>query len=360
MTVNDSWEEEIDISFDDLVESSEDATDLVVLEAVAQEIVTPSTFSYDEAQEITERIRSTSDVLYLLISKAHAGKAWAALSYANFEEYVKAEFDISRSRAYQLINQANVVQAIEAAAPEGTQVRITEAAARDLKSVLEELAPQVREATDGRTPEESEDIIAGLVGDYRAEKKAAGEDDDFNPEDLLSEFDGFGESYDEELSGDRADRDGFSASSMGGNMGGGGSGFGGSSFPVETGSEDPDEDLLLESLGTDIPDEDEIDIDEILGIGNDPKGVRRRFEAICNLYLALSSLSKMLPADELAPWVWSQEERRGQVESNLPVSIEWLQSFSAEWEKQKGLEGNTETSDVDPSLEEAYDEEIAN
>lgn len=359
MTVNkDSWEEEIDVSFAELTESSDETTDLVVHEVVTQSVVFNS-LSYDEAREITERIRAASDVLYLLISKAHAGKAWEALNYSSFEEYVKSEFDISRSRAYQLINQANVVQAIEAASPDGTQVHITEAAARDLKNALEELAPQVRDATEGKTPGEAEDIIAGLVSDFRSDKKNAG-DDDFNPEDLLGDFDGFGDSYDEELQADRADRDGFSASNMGGNMGGGGSGYDNSSFPVHSGGGGgSDEDLLLESLGIDpddnADDEDEIDIDELLGIGNDPNGVRKRFESICNLYLALASLSKMPSSDELAPWVWAQENRRGQVEANLPVAIEWLQAFASDWSKQSSEDN---TSSVDASLEEAYDEEI--
>lgn len=75
-----------------------------------------------QAREITESIKAASVAVYVLISKAHEGKAYKALGYSSFEEYVNTEFDLSRNRAYQLLNLSNTIKAIESVTPEGTEV----------------------------------------------------------------------------------------------------------------------------------------------------------------------------------------------------------------------------------------------
>lgn len=119
--------------------------------------------SEEEARDITETIRSTTNVLYILIKRAHAGKAWEALGYSSFQAYVREEFSMSRSYAYKLLNQATVIEAIQAAAPEGTEVYVTEHASRSLKNALPELVAEIEERTEGLDPESATQIVQEAI-----------------------------------------------------------------------------------------------------------------------------------------------------------------------------------------------------
>lgn len=142
-----------------------------------------SPLSEEQARSITDTIRNAVDVVWMLIARAHAGKAWEALGYETWADYVKDEFNMSRSRSYQLLDQARVVAEIESAVPEGTVVSITEAAARDLKGVLEEVVPEIRERTAGLDPDEASDVLAEIVEEQRErlrERQVDQDDDDFD------------------------------------------------------------------------------------------------------------------------------------------------------------------------------------
>lgn len=121
----------------------------------------------EQAVKLTETIRNASEVLWILISRAHAGKAWLALAYPSWESYVYAEFDMSRSRSYQLLDQARVIREIEAAVPTGTQIHMSEAAARDLRGILDEVIPQIKERTEGLVPEEASIVVDQIVDEKR-------------------------------------------------------------------------------------------------------------------------------------------------------------------------------------------------
>lgn len=165
-------------------------TDLLPIDAAALEapVAIPdfgdfhSPLNEDEARSITDTIRNAVDVVWMLIARAHAGHAWEALGYETWGDYVREEFNMSRSRSYQLLDQARVVAEIESAVPEGTVVSITEAAARDLKGVLEEVVPEIRERTAGLDPEDASDVLAEIVEEQRErlrERQDAREDEDF-------------------------------------------------------------------------------------------------------------------------------------------------------------------------------------
>ena len=47
--------------------------------------------------------------------EAHDRRAWQALGYPTWEQYVKKEFNLSRSRSYQLLDRAKVTHALFAA-----------------------------------------------------------------------------------------------------------------------------------------------------------------------------------------------------------------------------------------------------
>lgn len=93
----------------------------------------------DAARSLTQRIKANVATAWLGLLEADTRKAWAALGYANFADYVMAEFDISQTHAYRLIDHAKVIEALtESDSPIG---EIKESQARVLKPVLDEYGP---------------------------------------------------------------------------------------------------------------------------------------------------------------------------------------------------------------------------
>lgn len=225
----------------------------------------------EEARDLTNKIRTTTNVLYLLIARAHAGKAHIALGYSSFEAYIREEFNYSKSYAYKLLNQANVIKAIEAVAPEGTQVYVSDATARGLKASMDDFIPELEERLAER-PDDAGAVIEELITEYKERQAELASDED--EED--TEYTGTGE---------------------------------------YTG-------------GYDFDDEDEEDA----FAGQDPQEVRRNFEAVYNLYSALQNLSTM-PVDTQKIIETVPPERRPVVAGYLDVALPWLQHFKEEWEK---------------------------
>lgn len=124
-----------------------------------------------QAREITESIKAASVAVYVLIAKAHEGKAYKALGYSSFEEYVNTEFDLSRNRAYQLLNLSNTIKAIESVTPEGTEVKLTEIQARDIKRELPKITERIKEETSGYDKDDSEDIVQSIIEEERGNIK---------------------------------------------------------------------------------------------------------------------------------------------------------------------------------------------
>lgn len=328
-----SWADEFDLDTDDTADgyvsplasgkvesldtadSNDDVTDIIdvidteiedptvegiLIDESALAVVDPEghkDLSVEEAQELTEHIRSAADMLYVLVARAHAGKAHIALGYGNFADYVRDEFDISRSRAYQFLNQASVIAAVEASTPLGTKIKITEAAARDIKNLIEELAPELKERTEGMSPDEAGDVVEELVNDYRERsKKPLDEEVDLSDIDLddidfdLPEFDG--------------------ESSGGGNK---------SDFENMENFDNLD-DLLND-------DEDDN------GFNEDPSSFRNKVENVYAFYTALTALEKMPDVSEIISAV--PDARKSQIDSSLPKALAWLTQANQAWNDQK-------------------------
>lgn len=245
--------------------------------------------SIEEARELTEQIRSTADVLYVLIARAHAGRAWEALGYPTFADYVREEFDISRSRAYQLLNQAQVVSMIEAAVPEGTDLHISEAAARDLKDVIAEVVPDVATRTEGMAPDEAGAMVEEIVSEYRdrvrenRERREQGNARD-------------GEDGDDDYPTGRRPGSGYD-----GGHGGDGD------FPPPRAHQP-------------IYDDDD---------GIDPMVVRRNVQAAYDLYSSLTALRSMPNVEDIVLTI--PTERRVQINDALQPAIDWLTAFRDAW-----------------------------
>ena len=81
--------------------------------------------SVDAAKQLTELIKGKmvgilDQILEVdqLLLEAHDRGAWRVLGYGTWQEYMKKEFDLSRSRSYQLLDRARVRQALLAAGVE--------------------------------------------------------------------------------------------------------------------------------------------------------------------------------------------------------------------------------------------------
>lgn len=110
----------------------------------------------ERALHLTKQIKSAADDLWTLLLRAWESKAWAALGYKGWNEYVATEFDFSRQRSYQLINQGRVIKALREAVSTdvdtGIVPTITEAVARDIYPVRDEVAAEVREHVNAGVP----------------------------------------------------------------------------------------------------------------------------------------------------------------------------------------------------------------
>lgn len=170
-----------------------------------QEVVEVS-LDKEEAEKLTKDIKSTTTALYVLLKRAHDTKAWLSLGYKSWTEYIENEFDFSRARSYQLINQANVIEEINNAS--GVPLYITEREARDIKKRLPDITEQLEKDVKnaGLSEEEAEEKAKEIIEnskdnndnksdiDNAAEYKESSGDGWDNPEDY-EEKDDSGASY---------------------------------------------------------------------------------------------------------------------------------------------------------------------
>jgi hypothetical protein len=100
-----------------------------------------------EARALSDRIRAAAGRLCSLLLEAHERRAWSALGYSTWEQYVRTEFDLSRSRSYELLDQARVIRAIEAVTGLNGVPDISPFAAGQIKPYLMEVTEKVRART---------------------------------------------------------------------------------------------------------------------------------------------------------------------------------------------------------------------
>lgn len=127
--------------------------ELVVKDIKAEDVEVEIIMSKDEAETLTMDIQSTSSALYVLLKQAHDEKAWVAMGYNSWTSYIENEFEFSRARSYQLINQATVIEEINEAS--GVPLYITEREARSIKSRLPNITEKLnKDVKDADLPEE--------------------------------------------------------------------------------------------------------------------------------------------------------------------------------------------------------------
>jgi len=110
----------------------------------------------EEAQELTTRIKTNVEDLWVLLTEARERRAWEALGYVSWAEYVRVEFDMDRSRSYQLLNHGAVIHQLTEAAGLSTAVDTSSIVERQTRTITPEKLPQVvaevREAVEAGTP----------------------------------------------------------------------------------------------------------------------------------------------------------------------------------------------------------------
>lgn len=97
-----------------------------------------------QARKLTERINKSAGDLCMLMADAYNGKVWVSLGYESWRDYAVSEFSISKSRAYQLLDQAKIISAIKEIAV-STNVEISESTARAIKPVLHTVIKGIEE-----------------------------------------------------------------------------------------------------------------------------------------------------------------------------------------------------------------------
>ena len=126
----------------------------------------------DDGAKLTKAISATSEALWKLLYIAHSTEVYKKQGFKTWKDYIDKNFSISRSTANALVTQGAVIEGITQAAPEGVDIHITQAQARDLKKVIEEVATVVAERTAGKSPEEAEEIIRETVDEKLEEINA--------------------------------------------------------------------------------------------------------------------------------------------------------------------------------------------
>ena len=96
---------------------------------------------------------------------------YLAMGYNTFEEYVKTEFDISRSRAYQLLNLSNTIKAIEEVVPDGAEFKVTEAQARDIKAILPKVVEDIENEIELNEDADANEVVNNVINEAREELK---------------------------------------------------------------------------------------------------------------------------------------------------------------------------------------------
>lgn len=121
-----------------------------------------------EARAITESIQSTAVATCVLLQRAHDQKAWKALGYKTWGEYINNEFKFSRARSYQLLSQGAVIDAVAKASD--TDVYLTEKEAKTIKTELPRITKKIKEATKDLDDEDDKKATTKKIVDDEVDK----------------------------------------------------------------------------------------------------------------------------------------------------------------------------------------------
>lgn len=266
------------------------------LEAVSAElepVEDDGDLSEARAREITEAIRSAATVTFILLARAHEHNAHKALGYATWAEYVQTEFDMSAQRSYQLLDLSKVTNEIESVVPDGTEVKLTEAQARDIKRELPRVTEQIRSAVDGG--EDPEAAVDRVVQEIRDQKKS-----DEKALDAKAKADAAAQ--------EAARREGLEAAA----------------------------DAMLEADRPDgVTDRADTDLIEVTVEGDGTADLSPEDSMnLYNFFNVLSGLSSLPEPDDFLAVI--PKARAAEIENQLLEAVSWLNRFQTLWELEHG------------------------
>ena len=129
-------------------------------------------FTEDEARRLTADIKAWAGTLWVKLKYAHDGKAYKAMGYSTWVDYLRDEFDISKSQGYRLLAHARTMDQLADAAglyeaspigdiPEGQTRGI------DLPSVADAIADQVHHLPHDATDAERAAIVTKVIEEHK-------------------------------------------------------------------------------------------------------------------------------------------------------------------------------------------------
>jgi hypothetical protein len=130
----------------------------------------------EAARELTQRIRLATQQVCLLLLEAHDRRAAGALGYPTWEQYVLSEFGLSRSRSYELLDQARVIRALQSAAGVTGWLDVSARAASRIKLHLLDMVRAARLRTRNLPEAERLEVVNQLVREVRARVNAESRD----------------------------------------------------------------------------------------------------------------------------------------------------------------------------------------
>jgi hypothetical protein len=119
------------------------------------------------AYALTERIRTATHEVCMLLHQAHQGRAWLALGYRSWGEYVRSELGLSRSRSYEFLNQAHVIRTIQAETGVSEVPDVSTYRAGQIRRHLTEFLSSVRARCAGVPPDQMMPILVNLMDELR-------------------------------------------------------------------------------------------------------------------------------------------------------------------------------------------------
>ena len=129
-------------------------------------------FDRETAQAITDDIRAWAGTLWLKLKTAHDGRAYKAMGYSTWVDYLRDEFDISKSQGYRLLAHARTMDQLADAAGlyEASPIGdIPEGQTRDLdlRSVADAIAEQVHQLPHDATDADRATIVTKVIEQHK-------------------------------------------------------------------------------------------------------------------------------------------------------------------------------------------------
>jgi hypothetical protein len=137
----------------------------------------PKHLTETEARTLTNKIKAGVSAVSVLLLEAHDRRAWSVLGYDTWEEYVRGELNLSRSRSYELLDHAVVMRSIQAAAEMSGIPDISAHCAAQIKPGLPEIVQKIHLKTRDAPDDQKPKLVREMINEARLHlrKKRAAE-----------------------------------------------------------------------------------------------------------------------------------------------------------------------------------------